>query len=86
MEPRKLRKLVLKKEVITQLSEENQRQIVGGVSDSITMDCCVKTVNCLTYNIIPCLTMGAYCDLPTIGHDDGYNCISKENPICYGIG
>lgn len=87
MEPKKLRKLVLKKEVVARLNVESQRRIVGGVSDSITMDCCVETVaNCLTYNVVPCLTMGAKCDFHTIGHDDGDNCISKEVSICYGIG
>lgn len=79
------KKLKLKKLVIAKLNEESQRQIVGGVSETITMDCCVETAQCLTYNIFPCLTKGP-CDFPTIGHDDGNNCISKEVSICYGIG
>ena len=79
MKPKKLRKLVLKKEVVSLLNEESQKQIVGGVSETITMGCCMETAN------FACLTKGT-CDLPTIGHDDGDNCISKELSICYGIG
>jgi hypothetical protein len=71
------KKLILNKSIIANLSNAEQNQIIGGASDSISVDCCVNTanLNCLTKQI----------DIPTIGHDDGSYCISKKLSICRGI-
>jgi hypothetical protein len=79
---KKLSRLKLNKESIALLDKENQKFAVGGVSASITMECCVTSAACLTY-----ITQGD-CDIQSIGHDDGPYCWSKTDwgwCWCYGI-
>jgi len=69
MKKSKLEGLSLNKKVISNL---NAKEVKGGGGDSLTIT-------------IP-ITIGSYlactkwdgCDMPTIGHDDGSLCISKD--------
>lgn len=70
------KKLQLNKEVITRLNNETMNNIVGGDNFS-------STFIPITISIAIC-TRWDGCDLPTVGHDDGPICISKENPLCQG--
>jgi hypothetical protein len=71
-------KLALKKTTVTHLSKSVQEKMKGGII-LLSVPC---TVTCLICN----LTQGN-CDMPTIGHDDGSYCISKDPKAwCGGIG
>ncbi|MEM6717996.1 MAG: hypothetical protein AAF611_01640 [Bacteroidota bacterium] len=72
-------KLKLHKEKITKLTEKKHVQIKGGA----TTPCPVGPVP----TIITAITRGD-CDIHTIGHDDGPNCLSKTDwgwCWCHGI-
>jgi hypothetical protein len=67
-------KLLLRKLTVAHLNESVQNKLKGGGPLSIMSAC------------ILCITKGD-CDMPTIGHDDGPYCISKNpDAWCGGIG
>ena len=70
------KQLKLHKEKIVNLTNEQQSQIHGGISDGYPDE------------MLPGpLTVGE-CDIPTIGHDDGPNCLSATDwgwCWCHGI-
>ena len=76
---KKLKKLKLKKETISKLDQQNLSDLKGGYTTSTV---CGNP----TTETVACLTRGN-CDIPTIGHDDGPNCLSKSDSWCwcYGI-
>jgi hypothetical protein len=70
-------KLALKKATVTHLSQQVQAKINGGGPLSMMTAC----LACVIIDI----TRGD-CDMPTIGHDDGSYCISKDRKAwCGGI-
>ena len=79
MEPKKIKKLSLTKETISQLD-----QIRGGR--------CAMSTTCGNTDVsLSCVTCGTCagggCDFDTIGHDDGPNCLSATDwgwCWCYG--
>jgi hypothetical protein len=90
MEPKRIKKLVLKKETIAQLSQQSQSYLKGGCTNSVTcgnpdisagMSCGLCNDSAFTY----CYDLN---DCATIGHDDGTKCVSKTDwgwCWCYGI-
>jgi len=62
-------KLKLHKEKITRLADDKYSQIKGGASDSPTV-CQMCPVGGITEGD---------CDIHTIGHDDGPNCLSATD-------
>ena len=76
MEKKKLKKLSLKKDVIASLNHDEMLKVEGGITYTVSDDC----------GTADCFTQGD-CDLNTIGHDDGPNCLSKTDwgwCWCYG--
>ena len=69
----------VKKETIAKLDQQNLSDLKGGYTTSTV---CGNP----TTETVACLTRGN-CDIPTIGHDDGPNCLSKSDSWCwcYGI-
>jgi len=74
MKKKKL-KLSFEKETIAKLQDSEMNNVMGGVSDSFE---CGSLADIVTN-----FTKGD-CDLPTIGHDDGSWCLSKEADWCHG--
>lgn len=75
---KKLKKLSLKKETIVRLEKDGMSDLKGGTSLTITVP--ISIAHCTD------ITKGN-CDLHTIGHDDGPNCVSKSDwgwCWCYG--
>lgn len=70
----KLKKLTLKKETIVSLERSEQQMIMGGTGASCAALC------------QPVVVSGAGCDVPTIGHDDGPNCVSASDAWCWCYG
>ena len=88
MEPKKIKKLVLKKEIISQLDQHNLKGGRCAMSTTCSSPdvsiCCGGsgdncTDNCITYHNDPN-------DCNTIGHDDGDNCYSKSDTWCWCYG
>lgn len=70
MESKKFKKLVLKKETISQLE---QQQLTGGCG-------CTNSTTCGNSNTE---SMNTGCmDIPTFGHDDGSVCFSQTGFLC----
>lgn len=85
MEPKKLKKLVLKKEVITMLSQQSMNELKGGCTNSVTCGnpgteslgtclTCGGTCICLTYD-----TPDNHCDFPTFNDSCFSACYDKCN-------
>lgn len=78
-----IKKLKLNKQIVANLS--NMEDIHGGESATIGEDC--NTIGTLIPGVIGFITKftKGNCDIPSIGHDDGDNCLSKEANWCHGI-
>ncbi len=78
MEKKKLKKLQLNKKTIASLQHNEMAELQGGTGASCIGNC----------PPLPTPTAGD-CDLHTIGHDDGPNCLSARTRgfcfLCYGI-
>ncbi|WP_298518121.1 hypothetical protein [uncultured Kordia sp.] len=72
MKKQQIKSLQLNKKSISNL---NSKEIKGGVIPTLGVICTVSIAVCTRWN---------GCDLPTIGHDDGSNCLSQEANWCGG--
>ncbi|WP_143813340.1 MULTISPECIES: class I lanthipeptide [Parabacteroides] len=80
-----MKTLRLKKEVIAKLQNDEMRRVQGGTGCTTSATCGHEqsVASCL------CQVTAGDCDMPTIGHDDGPNCVSKSDwgwCWCYGRG
>ena len=77
------KKLQLNKQIVANLS--NMKDIRGGASATVGADC--NTIGTMIPGLIGLITKitKGNCDIHTIGHDDGDNCLSKEANWCHGI-
>lgn len=76
----KVKKLVLKRETIVALERNEQQHVLGGTGASCAGVSCTQPP--------PPMPTAGNCDLPTVGHDDGPNCVSKSDwgwCWCYGV-
>ncbi len=71
-------KLSLNKETISVLNQNEMDSAKGGSS--------IWCITAITIPVTVAYTLSEYYDVPTIGHDDGPYCISKEMDWCHGRG
>jgi len=78
---KQIKKLQLNKETIATLSNESMHHVIGGDGNDPEKITFLTTIIAVT---VAYCTGGNSCDMPTIGHDDGSYCISKEANWCHG--
>lgn len=72
MKKKEIKNLKLNKKSISRLSANS---VNGGLLPTLGVICTASYLVCTRWD---------GCDLPTIGHDDGPNCLSQEADWCNG--